>query len=75
MISLSLLLISTVLFLVQISLRNLVSLLNFFEKLHFIKTCSRKIRVRLRVRLQGPYTRLQKSVHVAALEMTLFKAV
>ena len=31
----------------------------------------KKIRERLRVRLQGPCTRLQKSVHVAALVLKM----
>ena len=39
----------------------------FSKKNILIKICFKKIRVRLRVQLQGPCTRLQKSVHVAAL--------
>ena len=44
---------------------------HFPKKKYFIKICFEKIRVRLRVRLQDPCTRLQKSVHVAALIITL----
>ena len=43
----------------------------FRKKTILIKICFEKIRVRLRVRLQGPCTRLQKSVHVAALLVTI----
>ena len=50
----------------EIALKN-IYLGIFSEKNILLKICFEKIRVRLRVRLQGPCTRWQKSVHVAAL--------
>ena len=47
--------------------RKTIYLWTISEKIVLITIWFEKIRVRLRVRLQGPCTRLQKSVHVAAL--------